>query len=1000
MFCRKYFQAEEKVTLVNLHGTKQGNGEDLLKYIHRFHDMSLDCYANYEESELVGICIDNMSPEFRAHLENLDITRFAQLLQKARKTALSIKPQVEKTREKKNPPQVLTISAGDSKRRKEFGDPPAPVPCTKEEMIAILNRWMADGVIKLPEVREEATKEEKRSPKYCHFHRCVKHSTTDCWSLRRRFHAKIQDGTLELPQAQQRVHTDPFLKHKGKATVSVIIHGRLNPEAWTTATEAIMSIAAESGTHCFTVEAHASYAFLETTNAITFTDEDMDVPYLDHRRPLYLAATINEVQVRRALVDMGSVHQPYSSKGAVEYTKGHIQLVLRVGPIIALTRFHVIDSVVPYHVLLGRPWLHKHQLISSTYHQCEKGRLNGKPIRIAVNPTPFDQSESHFVEKALYDEIIPVGEASLFKPIGTPLPKWEDIRDDPEVDLRELLEPKKKRKEEVSTSRNQPQCVRVKLPDEADSSKLADAGKSAVTKEPTAADPKISAKEELEEYQDVFAWQYNEMPEIDPTLVAYSLNVEPGAKPMVQPMRTFHPKVEEQISQEVKKLLSAGFIKPIQHPRKYNQIFMSPKDVEKIAFCTPIGNFYYTVMSFSLKNARTTYQRMMTAMYHDMMHHKIEDYVDDIVVKSKKREDHFAVLRKVFERCCLYKLKMNPFKCAFGVTAGKFLGFLVHQHGIDLSQYEIITETSTAIKSQAIADLLAQFPEEDNSFISDEVPGEVDEVLMADLADATWTLRFDGSSTAMSSGVGIVLSRDDGEAVPQSFKLDFPCSNNVMEYEAYLTRLAVAWEMGIKHLKVVRDSNLIVKPITNLLKREFEESSLNEEDWRMPLKAKLMSPVAAADFKEIKDYTLISGELYHRLLGGVLARCISIQEAKRKLIEVHEKTCEGGGGISLYRKLQRLGYYWPNMGREAVDLQSQCLTCQLQHDNEEVYVTFASTDWRIPFLEYFLEGILPQTHKEVYHLKRLASRYFVEGETLFRKGYHGEPLRCLSLSKS
>jgi hypothetical protein len=65
MFCGKYFQVEEKVTLVNLHNTKQGNGEDLLKYIHRFHDMSLDCYANYEESKLVGICVDNMSPEFR-----------------------------------------------------------------------------------------------------------------------------------------------------------------------------------------------------------------------------------------------------------------------------------------------------------------------------------------------------------------------------------------------------------------------------------------------------------------------------------------------------------------------------------------------------------------------------------------------------------------------------------------------------------------------------------------------------------------------------------------------------------------------------------------------------------------------------------------------------------------------------------------------------------------------------------------------------------------------
>ena len=64
LFCGKYFQAEEKITLVNLHTTKQVSGEDLLHYIHRFRDISLDCYANYEESELVGVCIDNMLPEF------------------------------------------------------------------------------------------------------------------------------------------------------------------------------------------------------------------------------------------------------------------------------------------------------------------------------------------------------------------------------------------------------------------------------------------------------------------------------------------------------------------------------------------------------------------------------------------------------------------------------------------------------------------------------------------------------------------------------------------------------------------------------------------------------------------------------------------------------------------------------------------------------------------------------------------------------------------------
>ena len=74
----------------------------------------------------------------------------------------------------------------------------------------------------------------------------------------------------------------------------------------------------------------------------------------------------------------------------------------------------------------------------------------------------------------------------------------------------------------------------------------------------------------------------------------------------------------------------------------------------------------------------------MTAIFHNMMHQELEYYVDDIVVKSNKRGEHFYVLRKVFERCRAFKLRMNPLKCVFGVSFGKFLGFLVHNRGIDV----------------------------------------------------------------------------------------------------------------------------------------------------------------------------------------------------------------------------------------------------------------------------------------------------------------------------
>ena len=120
-----------------------------------------------------------------------------------------------------------------------------------------------------------------------------------------------------------------------------------------------------------------------------------------------------------------------------------------------------MNAETPYHVLLGRPWLHKHKLVSSTYHQCVKGRLNRKPIRIAANSSPFDQTEAHFVEAARYDELSFTGDPPIVEPCGTPLPDWEDIKDDLEVDLRELLERKKRKGRNVKLSMGVLRNVRV-----------------------------------------------------------------------------------------------------------------------------------------------------------------------------------------------------------------------------------------------------------------------------------------------------------------------------------------------------------------------------------------------------------------------------------------------------------------------------------------------------------------------------------------------------------
>ncbi|KAM1027360.1 hypothetical protein ACFX2A_041136 [Malus domestica] len=251
----------------------------------------------------------------------------------------------------------------------------------------------------------------------------------------------------------------------------------------------------------------------------------------------------------------------------------------------------------------------------------------------------------------------------------------------------------------------------------------------------------------LLEYKDVFAWTYKEMPGLDPIIAVHHLAVKPGTRPIKQTQRRYRSELIPQIEAEIDKLIEAGFIREVQYPKwisnivivlkksgqirvcvdfrdlndacpkddfplpiieimvdattghealsfmdgssGYNQIRMALEDEELTAFRTPKGIYCYKVMPFGLKNAGATYQRAMQKIFNDMLHKNVECYVDDVVVKTKKRSDHLKDLRVVFERLRKYNLKMNPLKCAFGVTSGKFLGFIVKHRGIEVDQSKI-----------------------------------------------------------------------------------------------------------------------------------------------------------------------------------------------------------------------------------------------------------------------------------------------------------------------
>ena len=116
---------------------------------------------------------------------------------------------------------------------------------------------------------------------------------------------------------------------------------------------------------------------------------------------------------------------------------------------------------------------------------------------------------------------------------------------------------------------------------------------------------------------------------------------------------------------------------------------MNKEDQERTSFVTSQGLFCYKVMQFGLKNAGATYQRLMNKMFAHQIGRNVQVYVDDMLVKSLRENNHLDDLQETFDTLRSYSMKLNPSKCVFGVTAEKFLGFMVSQRGIEVNPKKV-----------------------------------------------------------------------------------------------------------------------------------------------------------------------------------------------------------------------------------------------------------------------------------------------------------------------
>ncbi|XP_008237342.1 PREDICTED: uncharacterized protein LOC103336085 [Prunus mume] len=132
---------------------------------------------------------------------------------------------------------------------------------------------------------------------------------------------------------------------------------------------------------------------------------------------------------------------------------------------------------------------------------------------------------------------------------------------------------------------------------------------------------------------------------------------------------------------------------------------------------------------------------------------------------------------------------------------------------LQLSEFDITCITPRAIKGQAVINMLALFPKVEESTLSKEFLGELLGMVSIATENEPQTLYFDGSYTLNGGGAGVILNYPKGQATTFLFKLNFPCKNNVAEYEAFIMGLSMAKEMGVEKIKIIGDSNLVLSQL-------------------------------------------------------------------------------------------------------------------------------------------------------------------------------------------